>query len=294
VLVRDLLSARSFAARVSAALAAAFLAAALPAPADEPAKSVVLTTERPAFYVLVDPGSDRSAASIIAITAAAEFDKVLFPATPRAPKPWAIPEATWGNDQLVKQCEADPNAIGGVVISYFIGDASHFWLLWQTDTTTFIEFGQVVSCNRDPASRTASPVTVATVSQLHGSNGTLWVERRSQTSVPLLSFAAVVALLGRHYTQKSSGSSVTTSIALASVGAAVVGQGLNKDIPGYSQPLRMRYAAMHTADDLIREIHFLCGAKQPDDTSPDAAPPPDASTQFGKICAATGMARLSP
>ena len=289
----NLVRARPFAARASAALAAAFLAAGVPASAEEPAPSV-LTTERPAFYVLVDPGSDRSTASIIAITAAAEFDKVLLAPAASAPKPWAIPEATWGTDQLVKQCAADPNAIGGVVISYFIGDASHFWLLWQTDTTTFVEFGQVVSCNRDPATHAARPLTVATVSQLHGSNGALWVERRSQTSVPLLSFAAVVALLGRHYTQKSSGSSVTTSIALASVGAAVVGQGLNKDIPGYSQPLRMRYAAKHTADDLIREIHFLCGAKQPDDTSPEAAPPLDTSTPFGKVCAATGMARLNP
>jgi hypothetical protein len=282
-------------ARIAAAIVALVLAVASGALAQEPAppKPATLATEHPGFYVLVDPGGDRSAASIIAITVAAEFDKVLLPAKPGQPKPWAIPEATWGTDQLQKQCD-DGNTLGGVIVSYYIGDASHFWLLWQTDTTTFVEFGQIVACNYDVAAKKASPVTVGTVSQLHGSNGRTWVERRSQTSVPLLSFAAVIAMLGRHYSQKPSSSTVTTSIALASVGAAVVGQGLNKDIPGYSLPLRMRYGAKHTADDLIREMHFLCGAKQPDDLSPDAAQKPGGGTRLGMLCDATGMSQLPP
>jgi hypothetical protein len=245
------------------------------------------------FYVLVDPGSDRSVASVIAITMAGEFNKVFRPLKdqPDSTKVWAIPEATWAPDQLATRCENDANAIGGVVLSYYVGDASHFWILWQTDTTTFSLFGQFVSCNRDAAKK-AHPETVAIVSQLHGSNGQLWIERRSQTSVPLLSFAAVVALLGRHYSSKSTSSSVNTSIALASVGAAVVGQGLNKDIPGYSLPLRLRYGSLHVADDIIREMRYLCGVPQKDDLAGAShPPPPDPTTPFGDLCNQTGVTR---
>ena len=76
------------------------------------------------------------------------------------------------------------------------------------------------------------------------------------------------------------------------VGAAVVGQGLNKDIPGYSQPLRMRYASVHMADDLIREMRFLCGVPQADDLAGASHPsPPDPATPFGDVCNQTGVTR---
>jgi len=252
-----------------------------------------ISTANHAFYVLVDPGGDRSAASIITISVAGELSKVFRPLPGQADsaKVWVIPESTWVPDQLATKCGDDPNAIGGVIVSYYIGDASHFWILWQTDTTTFSLFGQVVSCNRDAANK-AHPEAVAIFSQLHGSNGQLWIERRSQTSVPLLSFAAIVALLGRHYSSKSSGTSVNTSIALATVGAAVAAQGLNKDIPGYSQPLRMRYGSVHLADDLIREMRFLCGVPQADDLAGASHPPPPSpTTPLGDLCNQTGVTR---
>jgi len=261
--------------------------------AAQQSKTPPLSTANRGFYVLVDPGGDRSAASVIAITMAGEFNKVFrpLPGQPDATKVWAIPEATWSPDSLATQCDTDPNAIGGVILSYYVGDASHFWILWQTDTTTFSVFGQLVSCNRD-AANIAHPEAVAIVSQLHGSNGALWVERKSQTSVPLLSFAAVVALVGRHYSSKSTGTSVNTSIALASVGAAVVGQGLSKDIPGYSLPLRMRNGSAHIADDLIREMRYLCGVPQKDDrAAADHPPPPDPTTRLGDLCYQTGVTR---
>lgn len=263
--------------------------------ASPPPKTLPISTGNPGFYVLVDPGGDRSAASIIAITVAGELNKVFKPPAnaPNSSKVWAIPEATWAPDVLAKQCQDDPNAIGGVIVSYYVGDASHFWILWQTDTTTFTIFGQLVSCNRDRDNpEKVHPQAVAIVSQLHGSNGQLWIERRSQTSVPLLSFAAVVALLGRHYSSKSTGTSVNTSIALASVGAAVVGQGLSKDIPGYSLPLRMRNGSLHIADDLVREMRYLCGVPQKDDLAgADHPPPPDTKTPLGDLCNQTGVTR---
>ena len=287
-----------FTPRVCAALTAlaALASTTVCGAADDPGaapKPPPLTTANPAFYVLVDSAGDRTAASVLAISVAGELNKVSGTPldAPRSGKVWAIPESGWSPDQLVKQCQDDPNAIGGAVISYFVGDASHFWILWQTDTTTFTIFAQLVSCNRErDGARKAHPQAVAIVSQLHGSNGQLWVERKSQTSVPLLSFAAVVALLGRHYSSKSTTSSVNTSIALASVGAAVVGQGLNKDIPGYSLPLRMRTGSLHVADDLIREMRYLCGVPQLDDLAAAGHPaPPDPSTGLGGLCSQTGV-----
>jgi hypothetical protein len=257
------------------------------------APPATLSTVNHGFYIVVDPGGDKSAVSILAISAAGEFNKAFrpLPHQPDSTTAWAIPEASWSPGDLLKQCDDDENAIGGAIISYYAGDAAHFWILWQTDTTTFSLFGQLVSCNRD-ANKKAHPQVVAIISQLHGSNGRLWIERRSQTSVPLLSFAAVVALVGRHSSSKSSSTSVNTSIALASVGAAVVGQGLNKDIPGYSQPLRMRYASVHMADDLIREMRFLCGVPQADDLAGASHPsPPDPATPFGDVCNQTGVTR---
>jgi hypothetical protein len=119
-----------------------------------------------------------------------------------------------------------------------------------------VVFSQIFSCVRDGAD--VKPTTVGIISALHNAGDTDWVVRRSQTSIPLLSLAGLIALTV-HSAVKSSSTSVTT----ASIGAALVAQGLNKDIPGYSEPLRLRYGAKHIGDDLAGEVRWLCGATDP-------------------------------
>jgi hypothetical protein len=257
---------------------AAFVCAGMPSLAAESSAGVATTNK--AFYVLVDPGGDKAAASIIAISVAAELNKTFAPPAGGADKPWAIPEASWSAEALAKQCREDPNALGGVIVAYYTGNATHFWLLWQSDTTTIAVFAQLVSCNRNGTGG-ASPSTVAIVSELHGSNGALWVERRSQASIPLLSFAAIVALLAHGVTTSKPNTAVSSNVALAaSIGAAVVGQSLNKDIPGYSEPLRLRYGAQHVGDDLAGEMRWFCG------TGAGAKVPTGA---LAELCSQTGL-----
>jgi hypothetical protein len=193
---------------------------------------------------------------------------------------WAVPEPSWKPSDFAQQCRDDRNAIGAVILSYFAGDASHFWLLWQTQTTTFELAAQIMTCNQPaalslplalsaspapapapstpvPAPSTPAPVNpeiVAVISTLHGSKGTPWVERRTDASVPLLSGVALVAL----FTHQASKSEPTNVLTVATIGTAVLGQSFNKDIPGYSQPVRYRLDAHHVGTDVVAELRFLC------------------------------------
>jgi hypothetical protein len=240
--------------------------------ATQAATSADWSSANDVFFITVDPGSDHSTASIIAIAVAEEFNKKLDIPTGAAERPWAIPEATWSIDDLAKKCRSDAHAIGGVVVAYFTDNATHFYLFWQSDTTTFAVFAQLFSCARNGADVT--PTTVGIISALHNAGDTDWVVRRSQTSIPLLSLAGLIALTV-HSATKSSSSSITT----ASIGAALVSQGLNKDIPGYSEPLRLRYGAKHVGDDLAAEIRWLCGG-----TDPRGITGPSPSEQLATLC----------
>jgi hypothetical protein len=244
-----------------------------------------IVTARRTFYVLVDPASDRQSASLVTMATAAELNKAFKvsddPTTANG-LAWAVPEPSWKPSDFAQQCHDDPNAIGAVILSYFAGDASHFWLLWQTQTTTFELAAQIMSCNQPAAPATASspaplpttasapapvptmaaakpgaanPEIVAVISTLHGSKGTPWVERRTDASVPLLSGVALVAL----FTHQASKSEPTNVLTVATIGTAVLGQSFNKDIPGYSQPVRYRLDAHHVGTDVVAELRFLCG-----------------------------------
>lgn len=231
-----------------------------------------IRTAKRAFYILVDPTSDRQSASLVAMSAAAELNKAFKPpngGNAAQTVAWAIPEPSWKVSDFAQQCSDDPNAVGAVVLSYYAGDATHFWLLWQSQTTTMQLEAQVLSCNAlqpapgaSPAARTVAPEIVAEISNLHGSNGTAWVERRTDASVPLFSAVLLVALLNHNVTK----SEPTNVVTVATIGTAVVGQGFTKDIPGYSTPVRYRLDAQHVGVDVVRELRFLCG--QPETAAP--------------------------
>jgi hypothetical protein len=242
-----------------------------------------IVTARRTFFVLVDPASDRQTASLVTMATAAELNKA-FKVTDDASAPnslaWAVPEPSWKASDFAQQCRDDPNAIGAIILSYFAGDASHFWLLWQTQTTTFELAAQVMSCNQPappppapapPAvpstTSKVNPEIVAVISTLHGAKGTPWVERRTDASVPLLSGVALIALLS-HNASKSEPTNVLT---VATLGTAVLGQSFNKDIPGYSQPVRYRLDTHHVGIDVVAELRWLCG--QPEAQRANGGPP---------------------
>jgi hypothetical protein len=233
-----------------------------------------ILTARRTIYVLVDQTSDRQSASLVTLATADELNKAFKVADAgSAPNTiaWAVPEASWKPSDFAQQCRDDSNAIAAIILSYFSGDATHFWLLWQTQTTTFELAAQVVSCNQPgpqpPPSAPSTPVPVnpeivAVISTLHGANGTPWVERRTDASVPLLSGIALVALFD--HGEKSQPTNVVT---VATIGTALVGQSVNKDVPGYSQPVRYRLNAHHVGIDVVAELRWLCGQPEAESAS---------------------------
>ena len=262
-------------------------------PTPAPTSAAPVLTAHKAFYILVDPASDRQSASIITIATAAEFNKAVKPSDAAHSTPpvlWAIPEPAWNVSDFAKQCRDDPNAVGAVVLSYYSGDSTHFWLLWQTQTTTFELLAQIISCDQNAAGvPAAAPTTapgaetVAIISELHGANGTPWVERRSDASIPLLSGVALVALI-KHNATKSEPTNVLT---IATLGTALLGQSFNKDVPGYSQPVRYRFDAHHVGVDVVTEIRWLCG--QPDVNSTVA--PAQPTGHLADLCKALDLPR---
>lgn len=239
-----------------------------------------LLTAQKTFYVMLDPASDKSTASLITIATAAEFNKVLAKRTGdlTGTVAWAVPEPGWQVSDLVKQCADDPNAVGAVVLADYVGDATHFWLLWQTQTTTFDLQAQIVFCNRgETASTDANRAeTVAIISALHNSHGSPWMERHTDMSIPLLSGVVIVELL----TKEATKSAPTNVVTVATLGTAVLGQAFTKDIPGYSQPVRYLFNARHVGDDIITELRWLCGL--PADAG--ATPPPAPSGHLADLC----------
>lgn len=239
-----------------------FVTAPFHARADDTGGSKVLRSIKPTFFVL----SDGDKNTIVTVGVARELQKALNgpSADPfNAATPWIVPEASWTQDSLLTQCREDPNALGGVIITYYAGSATHFFLLWQSETTTFFVYAEIVACNN------RSPAMVGLVSELPGANGTPWIERRSQVSIPLISVAAWTTLLSKNglNSKSSSTNSVTSGALLASIfsGAST------RDIPGYSDPVRLRSGSAHIGDDLVRAMRAMCAAKE--DASPSALAP---------------------
>jgi hypothetical protein len=148
----------------------------------------------------------------------------------------------------VRQCNADKSALGGVVISYYSGYATHFFVLWQSETTTLDVSAEIISCNR--TGDQLAPTIVGIVGPLPGSNGTPWVIRRTQISIPLVTVAgyASAALASKH------GNNAGIPIL-----AAMFATTANRDIPGYSDPVRLRAISQHLGVDLVTGMRNVCG-----------------------------------
>jgi|ERR1700693_315994 len=215
------------------------------------AKGPQLGTLHKAFYVLTD--GDKTANSVLTLGVAFELTKFFHKTFQPADEPWAIAEPSWAVDSLVKQCVDDPaGTLGGVVITYYTGIGTHFYLLWQSETTTFFLSATVVSCT-GPSGEGGNPTIVDVIQQTPGSGETSWVVRRSQTSIPLLTLAAVGSLLS-----KSSSSSKATNLTLTALAGSLFSSAGTKDVPGYSVPLRLRYGSQHVGVDLVSSLWDMC------------------------------------
>lgn len=227
------------------------------------------------FYVVSE--GDKSAAITLSI---AEEVRKSFDPLPDSARPWVLAEPGWTTDDLVKRC-ADPDTLGGVVFVYSNGYATHFYLLWQSETSTLIVNALVISCLPPaPAAGLAKPsaTIVAVIGETPGANGTPWMVRSSQVSIPLITVAGVASLLNKNASANKSG---TTNVTLTTLAGAVFMQASSRDIPGYSDPVRLRHAAQHIGVDFVTSMKALC-AKAAD--LPSAA----AVATRAQLCASIG------
>jgi len=215
------------------------------------------------FYVV----SEGDKSPTITLSIAEEVRKSFDPVAESA-RPWVLAEPSWTTDDLVKRC-ADPDTLGGVVFVYSSGYATHFYLLWQSETSTLIVNALVISCLPPaPVAGLAKPsaTIVAVIGETPGSNGTPWIVRSSQVSIPLITVAGVASLLNKNASANKSG---TTNVTLSTIAGAVFVQASSRDIPGYSDPVRLRHAAQHIGVDFVTSMKVLCA--KPGDLSSAAA-----------------------
>ncbi len=238
-----------------------------------------LTSLKPTFFVVPESDASGGAVSSMAIATAEEIRKAVKPLYGNAP--WIVPEQSWRTSDLVAQCAADPMAIGGVVVSFFTGAASHFYLLYQSETQTWTLTAELIACNRSPDGKKVAPTMVGLIGELPGAHGTPWVVRRSQVSIPLISFAGLATLLS---SKSTSSSNTTTDITTATIFSSLVGQATDRDIPGYSTPLKLRYGSVEVGVDLVRAMRDLC-------TTHKDLPASDSADARDKLCDAFGFTR---
>ena len=252
-----------------------------------------LTSLKPTFFIVTEP-SDTQSGVAMTLGVANEFRKAMKPL--RGAVPWIVPETSWHTPELLKQCQNDPMAVGGVVITFYTGAASHFYLVYQEETQTFELTAELVSCNRERPTADAAPTVVGVIAELPGAHGTPWVVRRSQVSIPLITFAGLATLFSHantagNSTQVKSGpdgsittttSSTNANVTGAAILASLFSQSSNRDIPGYSTPLKLRAASQTTGVDLLRAIRDLC-------TSHSDLPGGVDATPRDKLCTALGL-----
>ena len=214
-----------------------------PVSADAP--EIYLGSLKPEFFVV----SDGDKNTIVTLGVAQELQRQST-ANLGAAAPWIIPEPSWGADDITTRCARDPNALGGVVVTYYHGFATHFFLLWQSETTTLDLSANVIACNRAP-SKVAAPTLVGVIGPLPGAGNTAWVVRRTEVSIPLVTISGYVALLAN---RKSNNATLNSTAVLG----ALFGGAADRDIPGYSDPVRLRAAAQHVGDDLSGALGSLC------------------------------------
>ncbi len=263
---------------MSCTVLATAVAIAGPAKVSGSEETTPILTRKHTFYVVTE--SDK-ATSIgpVALGVADELNKHLTnnfgvdnkPAgsnplsRPSDPSIWVIPQPSWTSKDLVVACK-DRNALGGVIVTAYGGFATHFWLLWQTETTTFIVFAQLVSCAA--AEHSEGPQVVSIVSHLPGAGNTGWIVRRTQTSIPLLTLAAVGSVLSKNGASNGKASNLT----LTAIAGSLFTSAGSKDIPGYSDPVRLRLAAQHIGVDVVDAMDWLCSHKDDDGGLSDAHP----------------------
>ena len=125
-------------------------------------KAPILTTINPAFYIVTDsPGAESGANAMISLGVAEEIRKAMKPLFSAAP--WIVAEPSWSASTLENQCYSDAKALGGVLVTYYAGAASHFFLLYQEETQTFYVTAQVIACNRSPGENEALPTVVGII-----------------------------------------------------------------------------------------------------------------------------------
>jgi hypothetical protein len=244
-----------------------------------------ITSRRATFYVLAS--GDRNLPPLITISVADELNKHLShsfgtdgsnaapnPSSPPSGDVWAIPEPEWDATQLNAQCLGDPNALGGVIVTTYSGFATHFWLLWQTETTSFSAFAQIVSCNHSTGGEGHAPVAqvIGIVAHVPGAGNSPWVVRRTQTSIPLLTAAALTFGFTKNFTTGQSSTQTANNLTLVTVASAVGGLTGAKDIPGYSDPIRLRLATQHIGVDVVDSMTWLCGHTGADGGLKDVTP----------------------
>ena len=232
-----------------------------PSGGDARSSGITIASYQREFYILGD--GDKNLNSVLTLGVAEELEKVFTKTQSGAPL-WTIPEPSWSIDEFGQRCAADPKSVGAVVITYYSGFATHFYLLYQSETTSTVLFAQLLTCGQSPANAPA-PTLIGIVSELPGSQGTPWVIRRSQTSIPLLSLAAIGT-----YLSSASSSSKTTQLTLATVSGSLFSGAGSRDIPGYSDPIRLRYTAKHIGDDLyVGMKDGICAVVPAAGTAPD-------------------------
>lgn len=202
----------------------------------------VLGSLKPAFYVVSEATGDANTPITLGVAKSLERASDLALSAARAP--WFVPKPAWKESDLITQCAKDPQALGGVILAYYNGYATHFFLLWQSETTTMDLSASVVSCK--PA-----PRIVGVINELPGANGTPWVVRRSQISIPLVTIAGYATMV-------ASRKGNTNNVNAAALLGAIFGGTASRDIPGYSDPVRLRAAAQHVGDDLNGAMAAMC------------------------------------
>lgn len=212
----------------------------VPAGADGPAVPV-LTSLKPAFYVVSEATGDANTPITLGVAQSLERSSA---GALNAKAPWFVPKPSWKLNDMIAQCANDPQALGGVILTYYHGYATHFFLLWQSETTTLELSASVVSCKPKPA-------IVGVVNELPGASGTPWVIRRTQVSIPLVTIAGYATMI-------ASRKGNTNNVNAAALLGAIFGGTAQRDIPGYSDPVRLRAAAQHVGDDLNGAIAAMC------------------------------------
>ncbi len=217
-------------------LVASVLATMTPARADD---QLYLGSLKPEFFVV----SNGDKSTVVTMGVAQEIEKQSLDVLgPNAP--WIIPEPSWSTaDEIAARCAHDPNALGGIVIIYYHGYATHFFLLWQSETTTLDVSASVISCNRT-ADNHVAPTLVGMIGPLPNAQHTPWVVKRTQISIPLLTIAGYASTI----TKNNNAAVLATILAATS----------SRDIPGYSDPDRLRAIAQHLGVDVVDGLQAVC------------------------------------